>query len=189
MLSWWGRPDVPHTHDGQGVRSDDAIAMVLDAALAVDMRVAFHLEPYQGRDAASVAADFAYIAAQYGGHGAVLRAARTGGGDGATPPPLLPVCYVYDSWHIAAAEWARVLTPRGDLSVRGGRADVVAIGLWLERRHGAELADGGFDGAYTYFASDGFSYGATSSAWRDQVRSGGGAPRVSRRGGGRGGQR
>jgi glycoprotein endo-alpha-1,2-mannosidase len=40
------------------------------------------------------------------------------------------------------------------------------IGLWLDSNHGDELKRGGFDGAYSYFASDGSSYGATTSHWQ-----------------------
>jgi glycoprotein endo-alpha-1,2-mannosidase len=40
------------------------------------------------------------------------------------------------------------------------------LGLWLDAPHGEALAAGGFDGFYTYFASDGFSFGATSGNWR-----------------------
>lgn len=43
------------------------------------------------------------------------------------------------------------------------------IGLWLERHHGDELKRGGFDGTYSYFSSDGFSYGSTTRNWRDMA--------------------
>jgi hypothetical protein len=75
--------------------------------------------------------------------------------------------YVYDSYHVPAQDWATLLSPQGPQSVRGTPLDGVFIGLWLERHHGQELVDGGFDGAYTYFASAGFSYGSTLSAWPD----------------------
>jgi glycoprotein endo-alpha-1,2-mannosidase len=48
----------------------------------------------------------------------------------------------------------------------------VFLGLWLEERHGDELAGGGFDGFYTYFASSGFSYGSTPAHWPEMVRQG-----------------
>jgi hypothetical protein len=43
--------------------------------------------------------------------------------------------------------------------------DSTVIGLLLEHSHLKDLSEGGFDGLYTYFASDGFSYGATTSQW------------------------
>ncbi len=48
VLSWWGRPDQHGAHDTQGVRTDDAIALVLDCALEHEVEVALHLEPYPG---------------------------------------------------------------------------------------------------------------------------------------------
>lgn len=59
--------------------------------------------------------------------------------------------------------------PEGAHTVRGTAMDGVFIGLWLERQHGQELLDGGFDGLYSYFASAGFSYGSTLSAWPDMA--------------------
>jgi len=61
--------------------------------------------------------------------------------------------------------WARLLHPNGDLSIRGTHTDAIMIGLWLDHHHGRDLRDGNFDGFYTYFGSDGFSYGSTSSNW------------------------
>jgi glycoprotein endo-alpha-1,2-mannosidase len=50
-------------------------------------------------------------------------------------------------------------------SVRGTPLDGFFIGLWLDASHGQALADGGFDGAYPYFATDGFSHGSTRRHW------------------------
>lgn len=116
------------------------------------IHIAFHLEPYPGRSAASVREDLAYIKAQY-----------------AASPAFVPIFYVYDSYHIPASEWAIILSPEGAHTVRGTELDGVFIGLWLERHHGQELVAGGFDGAYSYFASASFSYGSTTSAWPDMA--------------------
>ena len=65
--------------------------------------------------------DLTYIIEKLGNHPAFF---RVGG---------LPLYYVYDSYHIAANKWARVLQPDGDLSLRGGPADGLFIALWLDR--------------------------------------------------------
>ena len=76
-----------------------------------------------------------------------------------SPAECAPVCpglatpTRYDSYHIAAVAWAQLLAPLGRLTLRGTDHDGVFIGLWLEAPHGRELVTGGFDGAYTYFAS------------------------------------
>jgi glycoprotein endo-alpha-1,2-mannosidase len=155
IVSWWGRAGVS-SGDSQGVLTDDALGKVLDACAAVGgIGVALHLEPYEGRTAASVAEDLAHLHSRFGNHSGLHRAAQGG----------KPVFYVYDSYHVPPGEWARVLAPGGDLSVRGTQLDGLFLGLWLERPHGQELRAGGFDGAYTYFASDGFSYGSTTAHW------------------------
>jgi hypothetical protein len=45
--------------------------------------------------------------------------------------------YVYDSYHIAPAEWARVLMPAGDLSIRGTPDDAAV----MVRTHGRAILD------------------------------------------------
>ena len=156
VVSWWGRAGVS-SGDSQGVRTEAFLARVFaaaDAAAVAAVRVAPHLEPYAGRDAASVRADIAALSAA---HGASPSWLRVGG---------RRVFFVYDSYHLPPAEWARLLSPGGDLTVRGDAAlDGFFIGLWLERDHGADLAAGFFDGAYTYFASAGFSFGSTPAHW------------------------
>jgi hypothetical protein len=51
VTSWWG----------QGSYEDHALAGVVGAARAHGVRVAIHLEPYDGRSVASVASDVAYL--------------------------------------------------------------------------------------------------------------------------------
>jgi glycoprotein endo-alpha-1,2-mannosidase len=46
-ISWWGRPDVSTAHDGEGVRTDDLVPLVLRAAEQHGVKVIFHLEPYE----------------------------------------------------------------------------------------------------------------------------------------------
>ena len=58
--------------------------------------------------------------------------------------------------------WSRLLTETGDITIRGTNTDSVMIGLWLHHHHGRDLREGGFDGFYTYFGTDGFSYGSTA---------------------------
>ena len=160
ICSWWGRADGSSKGDSQGVVTDALMPAVLDAASSAGVTVALHLEPYEGRDAESVARDLAYLADTYGAHPALARRSRLSVGG-----PPLPLLFVYDAYHIAPAQWARLLAPGGDLCVRGGAADGNFVGLWLAQGDGDDLVRGGFDGAYSYFATDGFSWGATSAHW------------------------
>jgi hypothetical protein len=88
-------------------------------------------------------------------------------------PPHTPsvVFYIYDSYLTPPAEWFSVLGPRGKGSsgnsetVRGTKYDSVVLGLWVEVGHGSDLLRGGFDGSYTYFATDGMTYGSSHAHW------------------------
>ncbi|MFE5812778.1 ThuA domain-containing protein [Streptomyces sp. NPDC056479] len=69
VYSWWGRD----SHEDRLARG------VLDAVQEQGIEVAWHLEPYAGRTAASTAADIEYINGTYGGHPAFHRSADHGG--------------------------------------------------------------------------------------------------------------
>jgi hypothetical protein len=45
-LSWWGRPNLKSAHDGEGVSTDELIPIVMKAAAQQQMKIVFHLEPY-----------------------------------------------------------------------------------------------------------------------------------------------
>lgn len=146
VASWWG-PDS---------FEDKNLSLLLDAAAAFDIGIAIHLEPFPGRGAASSREALVYLLDRYGAHPAFHRSSRH---------QNRPVVYIYDSYLTPAEEWSRLLQPDGDLSVRNTPYDVVAIGLWVKKDEGQFFLDGGFDGFYTYFASDGFTYGSTSENW------------------------
>lgn len=79
---------------------------------------------------------------------------------------LLPLFYFYDSYQVPNEEWRSLLNPETDHSIRGTSLDSVIIGLLVEFNHVKQLTSLGFDGFYTYFASEGFTYGSTSKNWQ-----------------------
>jgi len=161
VLSWWGQCSNPFSFDTQGVCTDHVVPVVLEVADEVGgIGIAFHLEPYRERSVESIADDLKYLVKSYGHHSSIYRVNG------------LPMYYVYDSYHIPHRQWQRLLQPASEesslanLSVRGSPYDGVFIGLWLERHHGQDLLEGGFDGIYSYFASDRTGYGANPLNWR-----------------------
>mmetsp|Transcript_2728 Transcript_2728/g.6300 ORF Transcript_2728/g.6300 Transcript_2728/m.6300 type:complete len:425 (+) Transcript_2728:146-1420(+) len=165
VISWWGRPGVPGTSDTQGVNTDTAVSLVLEAAEKVGgIKVAFHLEPYSGRTAETIHADLRYIASKYLQSPAVYRHGHR----------QLPLYYVYDSYHITSESWVELLGTRSNRNVgpaqdksiliREGPLDAIFIGLWLNKEDHNLLES--FDGFYTYFSSTSFSYGSTLSTWK-----------------------
>lgn len=130
--------------------------------------MAFHLEPYEGRTAQSVVEDVKYLTDKYGSHPAVLRTKKVilMSDNAATmhDPSGKPLFFVYDSYHIPASDWAAVLATGS--SGAGSIRDLgVFIGLVLHAHHEQDVHAAGFDGGYSYFATDGFSFGSTSINW------------------------
>ena len=159
VVSWWGQPTNERATDTQGVASDLAIDDVFQAAERNGhVKVMLHLEPYPGRSEATVRSDLEYIMEKYSKYPSLYRS-----------PKGFPCYYMYDSYHIQPHAWQRLLTVDGDITVRGTALDALFIGLWLDSGHGRDLKDAGFDGAYSYFASEGFSYGSTVAHWKTMV--------------------
>ncbi|MFE6487237.1 ThuA domain-containing protein [Streptomyces sp. NPDC057757] len=127
VYSWWGR----------GGYEDGLARGVLDAAQKEGVKVAWHLEPYAGRTAASTVADIQYINSTYGGHPAFYRSAEHGD-KGAF--------YVFESLNIT--DWAPLDQVTGSSIVLAQTTDTSKIAH--------------FSGLYTY---DGIA-GATAPGWK-----------------------
>jgi len=120
----------------------------------VPVQVCFHIEPYKDRDITSLRSNLTYIISRYGNHSAFYR----------RPGSNLPVYYIYDSYLVPNDHWIALLSGGPD-SVRGTPLDGVFLGLIVTQTHLDQLIRCGFDGYYTYFASDGFTFGSTTSNW------------------------
>jgi len=156
VLSWTGRPGGA-VSDTQGVGTDAIVPAAIAAAKRAGIGAAIHLEPYEGRSAESVALDLSHLVT----YDLYCLPRRPCGGHAP-----LPVVYLYDAYHTPAKEWARLFCKDGDISIRGTQQDVVVIATLLNQDEKALVEDGCFDGFYSYFATDGSTYGATSAHWK-----------------------
>ena len=121
------------------------------------MQVCFHLEPYKERTHRTVRDDITLIVSKYGSHPAFYKHTWHG--------RELPLYYIYDSYLVGKDAWGSIFRPDGALSLRDTPQDGIFIGLLVEEKHKVELVGAGFDGFYTYFASDGFTYGSSTRNW------------------------
>ncbi|MHC4532386.1 MAG: molybdopterin-binding protein [Planctomycetota bacterium] len=144
--SWWGKDSY----------TDKAVPRLLDAAANHDIKVCFHIEPFGGRNAQTTRDAIVYIVDKYGSHSAFYRHGKD------NPRPMF---YVYDSYLTPAKQWKAILSPDGAQTIRNTRYDSVVIGLWVKEHEQAFMTEGNFDGYYTYFATDGFTYGSTIENW------------------------
>eukprot|EP00930_Biecheleria_cincta_P050683 TRINITY_DN35871_c0_g1_i1.p1 TRINITY_DN35871_c0_g1~~TRINITY_DN35871_c0_g1_i1.p1 ORF type:complete len:463 (+),score=46.27 TRINITY_DN35871_c0_g1_i1:100-1488(+) len=171
ILSWYppGRSDVNGASDSESRR--EQLGLLLDEALKVGVEVAIHVEAYAGRNSTTLRRDLTWLLEHYGAHKAIHRRKPAGkhrdwlDGKPSLQDKALPLIYVYDSYLTSPTEWASLLTPDGNISIRGTELDAIVLCLWVEREHDFHLATWGFDGAYSYFAAEGFTWGSTVANW------------------------
>ena len=75
--------------------------------------------------------------------------------------------YIYDSYVFPSSAWWELLSERGNLTLRGTELDAIYIGLLVESQHRNHIKKSHFDGFYTYFGINGFSYGSSWKNWKD----------------------
>ncbi|XP_035152252.1 glycoprotein endo-alpha-1,2-mannosidase isoform X2 [Callithrix jacchus] len=166
--SWYGNPQFdgvlalswypPNVNDENGEPTDDLVPTILDKAHKYNLKVTFHIEPYSDRDDQNVYKNVKYIIDKYGNHPAFYRyKTRTGN--------ALPMFYIYDSYITKPEKWANLLTTSGSQSIRNSPYDGLFIALLVEEKHKHDILQSGFDGIYTYFATNGFTYGSSHQNW------------------------
>ena len=154
VTSWY----PPSLADDNGFPIDDVVPMLLEAAQNYGIKVALHIEPYKNFTIENFRSNLEYVQKKYSDHPAFYKK-KVGQRE-------LPIMYIYDSYRIKAEEWKRLFSIKGDLSIRGTNLDAIFIGLLVEFRHRQDIKQGKFDGFYTYFASNGFSYGSSWKNWK-----------------------
>ena len=131
-VSWWG----------QGSWDDQSLDALFTAATAAGIRIAFHLEPYTGQTAASVAADIRYLIGRFGSSPALLRVSRpTAASDSSAPRPVF---YLFAASRLPAADLKASLE-----GLRGTPNDAIVM---IHSPKASSAAKDGGDGVYTYDA-------------------------------------
>ena len=128
VYSWWGQDS-----------NEDRYALgTMNVADEFGIKVAWHIEPYEGRTAASVAADITYINAHYGEHPAFFRTLVSLAVDGDKG-----VFYIYNS--LLTADWSPLAAVRAGNFVLAQTTDFSRVA--------------NFDGMYTYATASGLGNG------------------------------
>ena len=141
-LSWWGKDHF----------TDRSLPTILDTAQSYGLKIAFHIEPFYST-VEEFKTHLKYIGESYNQHPAIFRFNG------------LPLYYLYNSFKLDHHEWFSMLNPDSERTIRNTALDGVFISLWTTQFDGEFTVRSGFDGFYTYFASDGFAYGSTTANW------------------------
>lgn len=131
-VSWWG----------QGSWEDQTLDALFAAADAAGIRVAFHLEPYQGQTATSVEADIHYLLGRFGASPALYRLSRATAGSPSTKPRA--VFYMFGSSKLAPADLKAMLQ-----NLRATPDDSIVL---VHSPKASSATRVGADGVYTYDA-------------------------------------
>ena len=129
-VSWWGI----------GSWEDKTLDAIFTAATARGIKVAFHVEPYQGQTAASVAGDIAYLLGRFGSSPALYRVARPTAGSPSTSPR--PVFYLFGSSKLPVPDLTAVIR-----ALRGTPNDSIVM---VHSPKASTAIKDGADGVYTY---------------------------------------
>lgn len=150
VVSWY----PPEVEDSP----DEFFLSLLDYASKYQLRIVPHFEPYEDRNIVNQRTYIKYFIDKYGQHESLHRMNVNG--------RRLPVFYIYDSYRIPSSDWKELFGEHGTLSIRGTEYDGVFFGLLVDTLHRYEIKKSRFDGFYTYFASNGFSYGSSWKNWQ-----------------------
>lgn len=138
----------------------DITPIFFETANQHKLKVALHVEPYSGRNPINLLNHLKSFFKQFRHHPALYTIKK----------PLqnqqIPVVYIYDSYLIPAAAWREILSAKGNLSIRNTDLDAIFIGLLVEMQHRYHVKKSAFDGFYTYFATNSFTYGSTWKNWK-----------------------
>lgn len=140
---------------------NDLLSTIFEKAYLNKVKVTLHIEPYTDRNPINMFQYLREFLQKYGNHPALYKIKK----------PLsekeVPMFYVYDSYLTPAIAWKELLSPKGNLSVRGTDVDALFIGLLVDIQHRYHIKKSQFDGFYTYFAANSFSYGSTWKNWKN----------------------
>ena len=142
-FSWWGK----------GHFTDKSVKTYLDIAHKYGLKLAFHIEPIY-KTAEEFKKHLEYIVENYAEHPAFYKLNGK------------PFYYLYNSYKLNYQKWQSILNPDSSSTIRNTPLDGVFISLWTLRKDGEFALVSGFDGVYTYYASDGFRFGSTTSNWQ-----------------------
>jgi len=136
IVSWWG----------QGCREEKPVPLILQMAQRYGIKVAFHIEPYNGRSAESLLADVKYLSARYGSDPAFfLSTATSRYSPGNQPKPMFFVWDIGEQYQgnpVQADYWQKAVDaihalPQGGLII-------------ADTRQASWISGGHFDGLYNY---------------------------------------
>lgn len=142
VISWWG----PNSF------TDKSVLTYLDFAQRSGLKLTFHIEPVY-KSVEEFKNLIEYLVKKYNYHPALFKYHGK------------PMYYIYDSGKMKFYEWNKLLSENGEQSIRNTNLDAIFIGHWERRLDGEFMLKSGFDGFFTYYASEGFMYGCTTSNW------------------------
>ncbi len=143
-FSWWGK----------NASEEQSLMSYFDIADQYGLKITFHIEPFY-RSIEEFRDLLSYISGKYGDHPALYKFNGK------------PLYYVYDSYKHSSDEWRKILDPAGVSTVRNTALDGSFIGIWVLRTSGDFFLSSGFDGFYTYYASDKYVYGSNPDNWAE----------------------
>ena len=154
-VSWYPEKLSDQQIGSEKLKNFDPVAnlhKLFKIAELYDVKINFHIEPYTGRSASSVIKDIIYIIDHYSHYTSFY-----------LYNDLDPLFYIYDSYFISPKDWSQVLEPSS--TFRTSKYNSYVISLLVQSVELDKILTSHFDGCYTYFATDRFTFGSTLDNW------------------------
>lgn len=140
-ISWWGKDSF----------EDRTLPLLFNTAKRYGIKCNIHIEPFY-KNISELLKSVQYLNDKYGNHPAYYKFQDK------------PMYYLYDSYILDDHDWQQLLVQR-NYSVHP-YLDANFISLIVDIQDTTKIISNGFDGAYSYFASDGFTQSSTSENWK-----------------------
>lgn len=138
---------------------NDVLPSLFYYASEQNIKVTLHIEPYFNRSPGNLRQHLVNFFDSYADHPALYKINST-----RSKKPL-PLVYVYDSYLIPFSSWKELLGKNEKYTIRDTKYDAIFIGLIVDQEHRYHIKKSRFDGFYTYFATNGFTFGSTWKNW------------------------
>ena len=158
IIASWHSPNNDAIFAEKDKITTNNLDILFQVANEYDIKICIHMEPYDNRNAETTYKDIEYVINKYGKLKGFYRSKKHNNKH---------IFYVYDSYKMNNNQWKQLfINKNSEYYIRNNEnLDHIFLGLYLDKKSESHLINSGFDGFYTYFASNAFTFGSNPNNW------------------------